>query len=128
VPGVIAAAAPASAWSYGGAILTFVFPMILFLTVAIGLYVTYTKPSTVPGHREQAVARPIGFTPVVRMPGPDETAGQVRPAGPQYVVPASSGQASTAGDGGAAAPADPADGQDGPGAQGPGQQNPEGAE
>ena len=44
---------------------------ILFLVVAVGLYVVYTKPSVVPGHREQAVARPIGFTPVVRMPGAD---------------------------------------------------------
>ena len=50
-----------SAWSVGASILTFVFPMILFLAVAGSLFVAYTKPSVVPGHREQTVARPIGF-------------------------------------------------------------------
>lgn len=125
MPEVIAAA-PASAWTYGGAILTFVFPMVLFLTVAIGLYVTFTKPSTVPGHREQAVARPIGFTPVARMPRPDETAGQGRLAGPQYVFPARSGQVRTAGDRGAAGPEDPAARPDSSGGAGP--ESPEEAE
>jgi hypothetical protein len=105
--------------------------MVLFLTVAIGLYVTYTKPSTVPGHREQAVARPIGFTPVVRMPSPEETAARTRPAGPQYVFPAG-GQTGTAGGGGPAAQGNPA-GQGNPAARpdGPGeagQEHPEGAE
>ena len=71
-----------SAWTYGAAILSFVFPMILFLAVITWLYVTYTKPSVVPGHREQAVARPIGFTPVVRMPARDE-ASPGGPAGPR---------------------------------------------
>lgn len=66
MPGVIAAST--SAWSYGASILTFLFPMILFLVVATSLYVVYTKPSVVPGHREQTVARPIGWTPVARMP------------------------------------------------------------
>jgi hypothetical protein len=76
MPGVIAAST-VSAWSYGGSILTFLFPMILFLVVAIGLYVVYTKPSVVPGHGEPTVARPIGFTPVVRMPSSDrQAAGQ----------------------------------------------------
>jgi hypothetical protein len=66
VPGVIAAST--SAWSYGGSILSFLFPMILFLVVATSLYVVFTKPSVVPGHGEPTVARPIGWTPVVRMP------------------------------------------------------------
>jgi hypothetical protein len=105
VPGVIETSA-ASAWSYGGAILTFLFPMILFLVVAVGLYVVYTKPSVVPGHREQAVARPIGFTPVVRMPGADRHAEGQTQAGPHYVFPARTGQAG--GTGRAAAPEDPA--------------------
>jgi hypothetical protein len=125
VPEVITAA-PASAWTYGGAILTFVFPMVLFLAVAIGLYVIYTKPSTVPGHREQAVARPIGFTPVARLPRSDETSGQGRLAGPQYVFPARTGQVATAGDGEVAGPEDPAAHPDSPGGAGP--QTPEGAE
>ena len=67
MPEVIAAST--SAWSYGGSILSFLFPMILFLVVATSLYVVFTKPSVVPGHGEPAVARPIGFTPVARMPG-----------------------------------------------------------
>lgn len=61
-----------SAWSLGGSILTFAFPMILFLVVAAALFVAYTKPSVVPGHDEHAGARPIGFTPVVRMPARDQ--------------------------------------------------------
>jgi hypothetical protein len=81
VPGVIAASE--SAWTYGGAILTFVFPMVLFLTVAVSLYVMYTKPSTVPGHRDQAVARPIGYTPVARMPRHDGPAGGAGPQAPR---------------------------------------------
>ncbi|HEY3952805.1 MAG TPA: hypothetical protein VGM53_05475 [Streptosporangiaceae bacterium] len=124
MPEVIAAA-PTSAWTYGGAILTFVFPMVLFLTVAIGLYVVYTKPSTVPGHREQAVARPIGWTPVARLP-PGETGGQGRLAGPHYVFPARTGQVPTAGDGGVAGPEEPAAPPDSPGGAGP--HSPEGAE
>lgn len=42
-----------SAWSYGGAILTFAFPMILFIAVGTALWVLYTKPHVVPGHRYQ---------------------------------------------------------------------------
>jgi hypothetical protein len=38
-------------WSYGASILTFAFPMILFVAVAGALYVLYTKPHLVPGHR-----------------------------------------------------------------------------
>jgi hypothetical protein len=107
--------ATGSAWSYGGSILTFLFPMILFLVVAVGLYVIYTKPSVVPGHREQAVARPIGFTPVVRMPAPDQqTAGPAAADGPHDAFPAQAeqaggeGQAAPAGGGEAAAPENPA--------------------
>jgi hypothetical protein len=40
-----------SDWSYGGSILTFVFPELLFIAVAGALYVLYTKPHLVPGHR-----------------------------------------------------------------------------
>ena len=48
--GLILAAA-GSDWSYGASILTFAFPMILFVAVAGALYVLYTKPHLVPGHR-----------------------------------------------------------------------------
>ena len=40
---------PGGAWSFGGSILTFAFPMILFIVVAVALYVLYTKPEIVPG-------------------------------------------------------------------------------
>jgi hypothetical protein len=52
-------AAGGSDWSYGGAILTFAFPMILFIFVAATLWVLYTMPHMVPGHRYQPVAGPI---------------------------------------------------------------------
>jgi hypothetical protein len=58
--------------------------MLLFLAVATALFVAYTKPSVVPGHREQAVARPIGFTPVVRLPAPGQVTADQVPAGPHY--------------------------------------------
>lgn len=52
-------AAGSSDWSYGGAILTFAFPMILFIFVAATLWVLYTMPHMVPGHRYQSVASPV---------------------------------------------------------------------
>lgn len=104
MPGVIAAST--SAWSYGGSILSFLFPMILFLVVGTSLYVVFTKPSVVPGHREQTVARPIGFTPVVRMPGSGQQAAGQMPAGPHYAFPTQAGQ--PGGGGQAAAPENPA--------------------
>ncbi len=64
--GLIVASA-ASAWSFGGSILTFAFPMILFIAVAVGLYVVYTKPEVVPGHRAPASERPVSYTAI---PGP----------------------------------------------------------
>jgi len=50
VPGLMAAAG-GSDWTYGASILTFVFPELLFIAVAGALYVLYTKPHLVPGHR-----------------------------------------------------------------------------
>jgi hypothetical protein len=89
-----------SAWTYGASILTFVFPMLLFLTVALTLYVVFTKPSVVPGHGEEAVERPIGFTPRVRMPGHGpSTTGYTPPAGPHYPVGPGGSQATAPGEG-----------------------------
>jgi hypothetical protein len=79
VHGVIAAAADGSAWSFGGSILTFAFPMILFIVVASWLYVTYTKPELAPGHRNPASERPVTYTAV---PGPEPA-----PAGPEKANP-----------------------------------------
>jgi hypothetical protein len=50
VDGLISAAAGGD-WSYGASILTFAFPMILFVAVAGALWVLYTMPHLVPGHR-----------------------------------------------------------------------------
>ena len=58
------------AWSFGGSILTFAFPMLLFVVVAAWLYVTYTKPELVPGHRNPAAERPM-----ILHPGPRAAAG-----------------------------------------------------
>lgn len=50
-------AAPGNDWSYGASILTFAFPMILFIAVAGALWVLYTMPHPVPGHRYQIAGR-----------------------------------------------------------------------
>jgi hypothetical protein len=58
------AQSPSGAWSSGGAILTFVLPMVLFIIVALGLYVLYTKPSIVPGRRIRGSDHPVSYTAV----------------------------------------------------------------
>jgi len=60
----VIAQSPSGAWSSGGAILTFVFPMLLFIIVAVGLYILYTKPSVVPGRRAPAGNQPVTYTPI----------------------------------------------------------------
>ena len=55
---MIADPASTSAWTFGGSILTFAFPMLLFIVVACALYIAYTKPELVPGHRNPAAERP----------------------------------------------------------------------
>jgi hypothetical protein len=75
-----------SAWSVGGAILTFLFPMLLFIAVAGALYVLYTKPEVVPGHRAPSVERPVSYTAIPGRPtattdNPAATAGNPPAAG-----------------------------------------------
>jgi hypothetical protein len=79
VPGVLAVAG--SDWTYGASILTFAFPMLLFIGVAGALYVLYTKPHLVPGHRYQLQLRPTTATAV------PETAAPSRPTMPPAVDP-----------------------------------------
>jgi hypothetical protein len=69
-----------SAWTFGGSILTFAFPMLLFIVVACALYVAYTKPELVPGHRNPAAQRSVSYTAV---PGEPATArdGEQEPEG-----------------------------------------------
>ena len=60
-------------WSFGGSILTFVFPMLLFIGVAFSLYVLFTKPAAVPGRRSSSTSEhPVSYTPI---PGPLTPAG-----------------------------------------------------
>ena len=73
------------AWSFGGSILTFAFPMILFIVVAGALYVAYTKPELVPGRRVPASAHPMTYTTVPGQPAADD--GEKAPAGSSGAVP-----------------------------------------
>jgi hypothetical protein len=66
------------AWTFGGSILTFAFPMILFIVVASALYVLYTKPEYIPGHPAPGLERPVSYTPV---PGPPAVSHET-PAAP----------------------------------------------
>jgi hypothetical protein len=73
VHGLIADSA-GGAWTFGGSILTFAFPMLLFIAVAGALYVLYTKPQVVPGHRLPAPERPVSYTAVAGTPTADNDA------------------------------------------------------
>ncbi len=78
-----------SAWSFGGSMITFVFPMILFIAVAAALYVLYTKPELIPGHRDSRAERSVSYTFMpgqpqagggqAATPGPDATTGETAP-------------------------------------------------
>jgi hypothetical protein len=84
------------AWNFGASIMSFLFPMILFVLVASALYVAYTKLEVVPGHGVGAIERPVSYTAI---PRPPETAAD-RPAAPAPpappAAPAAPGQAATA--------------------------------
>lgn len=85
-------------WSFDGSIMTFAFPMLLFIGVAVALYVLYTKPSAVPGHRASTPDRPVSYTAV---PGtPTATEAPVAPA----PAPVAGDAAMAAADGENAAP------------------------
>jgi hypothetical protein len=62
------------AWSFGGSILTFAFPMILFIVVAGALYVAYTKPELVPGRRVPSSVHPVSYTALPGKPATDREA------------------------------------------------------
>jgi hypothetical protein len=66
-------------WSLAGSIMTFAIPVGLFVIVATVLYFLYTRPHTVPGHRDLVPAGGAG--------GGRHAAGAPRPAAP----PAASG-------------------------------------
>ena len=77
MPGLMAAAG--SDWTYGASILTFVFPELLFIAVAGALYVLYTKPHLVPGHRYNMQLQATTATAA------PETAAPARPGMPAAV-------------------------------------------
>ena len=112
MPGPILASA-GSDWSYGGSILTFLFPMILFLAVAGVLWVLYTKPQQVPGRGYLANERSVAATPTVTAAG--ATAGP----GGAGTQPAAAAASASADGPAASGRADPAAGPAGPDAQTP---------
>jgi len=89
------------AWSFGSSILTFAFPMILFIVVAVALYVLYTKPEVVPGHRTPSVERPVSYTAIPGTPAATEVPGSPASAAGAPAAPTSPAGAagSPAGDG-----------------------------
>jgi hypothetical protein len=68
-------------WSFGGSILTFVFPMLLFIGVAVALYVLFTKPAAVPGRRSSSTTEhPVSYTPIPGTVTPTGAPGNPAPA------------------------------------------------
>jgi hypothetical protein len=49
---LLAATLPTGDWSEAGAIMTFAIPVGLFVIMSTILYFQYTRPHTVPGHRD----------------------------------------------------------------------------
>jgi hypothetical protein len=88
-------------WSFGGSILTFAFPILLFIVVAVALYILYTKPTVVPGHRTSPVERPVSHTAIPGIPAADQVGDNLLGRAP--VEPAVDDAAKTA-DGENAAP------------------------
>jgi hypothetical protein len=74
------ALSPTGDWTYGAAILSFVFPELLFIFVAGALYVLYTKPHLVPGHRYTIQVSSVTATARPEVPG-----GTPRPGTPTAV-------------------------------------------
>ena len=57
--------------------------MLLFIVVAVGLYLLYTKPAAVPGHRASTAERPVSYTAI-----PGTPTAAVVPGDPAPVAPA----------------------------------------
>jgi hypothetical protein len=75
------------AWSFGGSILTFAFPMILFIVVAGALYIAYTKPELVPGRRVPSSVHPMTHTNVPGEPAATAAEDEKAPGGSGGAVP-----------------------------------------
>lgn len=74
------------AWSFGGAIMTFLLPMLAFVAVALALLILYTKPQLIPGHRAPGTEVAVGATRHPGLPAPAGPAaadhGEGAPDGP----------------------------------------------
>jgi hypothetical protein len=79
-----------SAWTFGASILSFAFPMTLFIVVASALYVLYTKPEYIPGHPAPGLERPVSYTPV---PGPPAVSHETPAASAAETTPPTAGEA-----------------------------------
>src|SRR5215813_3507275 len=77
-------AAVGSDWTLAASIMTFAIPVALFLVVAIVLYILYTRPRIVPGHRDLVPATGGGrhAAGAPRPPAPRPPAQQFPPAQP----------------------------------------------
>jgi hypothetical protein len=73
-----------SAWSVGGAVFGFAALYVLFIAVAVALYIIYSRPSTIPGHRAGTLKRPVIQTRLPGLParGPDAPSVSPRPTSP----------------------------------------------
>jgi hypothetical protein len=52
-------ATAASGWSLSGSLLTFAFPMALIALASAALYLLFSRPHRVPGHKTLAFAQPV---------------------------------------------------------------------
>jgi hypothetical protein len=91
-----------SDWSLAGSIMTFAIPVGLFVVVATILYFLYTRPHTVPGHRDLV---PAGGRHTAG--APRHAAAQPPPVPPPPAAPPAGG---TPGGGGIAGGGMPGDG------------------
>jgi hypothetical protein len=73
VPAALAAAN--ANWNAGGSILTFYFPVGLFVVIAVLLYLQLSRPHKVPGHRQLATSA-TGSGMARPAPETTDTAGQ----------------------------------------------------
>jgi hypothetical protein len=62
-----------SAWTLGASVFTFAPLYLLFIAVAVTLWVLYTKPSLIPGRRPNGHERSVIFTPQPGKPTTPET-------------------------------------------------------
>jgi hypothetical protein len=70
----LTAAASSSAWNAGGSILTFYFPIGLFVVIAGLLCLQFGRPHAIPGRRPLALARSSTHSAGPAEPGPEQNA------------------------------------------------------